>query len=173
MTGEVIALHDRSAIAAWLQRGAGMHVYALADLDDFFWPHTQWWALRDGSGCDDAFSAIALLLGGFEPPVLYAVAQPDDVAMAQLLGALASRLPARCFVNLMRNGAQHLGAQDIRNQSNDSFAFSCALDELYGLGFAHYRTLRAQIEAVTIEEVRRVARKYFLDQPAITAIVHP
>lgn len=74
---------------------------------------------------------------------------------------------------LARAKEKFLGAQDIRNQSNDSFAFSCALDELYGLGFAHYRTLRAQIEAVTLEEVRRVARKYFLDQPAITAIVRP
>ncbi len=74
---------------------------------------------------------------------------------------------------LARAKEKFLGAQDIRNQSNDSFAFSCALDELYGLGFAHYRTLRAQIEAVTIEEVRRVSRKYFADQPAITAIVHP
>lgn len=74
---------------------------------------------------------------------------------------------------LARAKEKFLGAQDIRNQSNDSFAFSCALDELYGLGFAHYRTLRAQIEAVTLEDVRRVARKYFLDQPAITAIVRP
>ncbi|MGB8166314.1 MAG: pitrilysin family protein [Chthoniobacteraceae bacterium] len=74
---------------------------------------------------------------------------------------------------LARAKEKFLGAQDIRNQSNDSFAFSCALDELYGLGFAHYRTLRAQIEAVTLDEVRHVARKYFLDQPAITAIVHP
>jgi zinc protease len=76
-------------------------------------------------------------------------------------------------VELARAKEKFLGAQDIRNQSNDSFAFSCALDELYGLGFAHYRTLRGQIEAVTLDDVRRVARKYFAEQPAITAIVHP
>ncbi len=76
-------------------------------------------------------------------------------------------------VELARAKEKYLGAQDIRNQSNDSFAFSCALDELYGLGFASYRTLRAEIEAVTLEDVRRVARHYFLDQPAITAIVRP
>ena len=74
---------------------------------------------------------------------------------------------------LARAKEKFLGAQDIRNQSNDSFAFSCGLDELYGLGFTHYRQLRAQIEAVTLEDARRIARKYFAGQPAITAIVRP
>jgi zinc protease len=66
-----------------------------------------------------------------------------------------------------------LGQQDIRNQSNDAFAFSAALDELYGLGFAHYRQLRQEIEAVTVEEVRRVARKYFIEQPHVISVVRP
>ncbi|HYR57091.1 MAG TPA: pitrilysin family protein, partial [Chthoniobacteraceae bacterium] len=74
---------------------------------------------------------------------------------------------------LARAKEKFLGAQDIRNQSNDSFAFNCALDELYGLGFAHYRTLRAEIEAVTLDDTRRVARKYFAEQPSVTAIVRP
>jgi zinc protease len=74
---------------------------------------------------------------------------------------------------LARAREKFLGAQDIRNQSNDAFAFSCALDELYGLGFAHHRELRAQIEAVTFADVQRVAAKYFLDQPGVTAIVRP
>jgi zinc protease len=74
---------------------------------------------------------------------------------------------------LARAKEKFLGAQDIRNQTNDSFSFSCALDELYGLGFAHYRTLRAQIEAVTIDDIRRVAHHYFAAQPSITAIVRP
>ena len=66
-----------------------------------------------------------------------------------------------------------LGQQDIRNQSNDAFAFSAALDELYGLGFGHYRQLRQEIEAVTVEEVRRVARKYFIEQPHVISVVRP
>ncbi|MEA3213457.1 MAG: zinc protease [Chthoniobacter sp.] len=74
---------------------------------------------------------------------------------------------------LARAREKFLGAQDIRNQSNDAFAYTCALDELYGLGFANYRQLRAQIEAVTLDDVRRVARRYFAEQPAITAIVRP
>jgi zinc protease len=73
---------------------------------------------------------------------------------------------------LSRAKEKLLGAQDIRNQSNDALAFSCALDELYGLGHAHYRSLRGRVEAVTIEQVRDVARRYFT-RPSVTAIVRP
>ena len=73
---------------------------------------------------------------------------------------------------LDRSKAKLLGAQAIRNQSNDALAFSCALDELYGLGARHYETLQQRVEAVTLEQVRAAARRYFT-QPHITAIVRP
>ncbi|MEO8352994.1 MAG: pitrilysin family protein [Chthoniobacteraceae bacterium] len=74
---------------------------------------------------------------------------------------------------LARAKAKILGQQDIRNQSNGNFAFLTALDELYGLGYARYLSLHEQIEKVTLDEVRRVARKYFAEQPALTAIARP
>jgi zinc protease len=73
---------------------------------------------------------------------------------------------------LARAKAKLLGAQEIRNQSNDALAFACALDELYGLGANHYRSLRARVEAVTPEQVRDVCRRYFT-QPSVSAIVTP
>jgi predicted Zn-dependent peptidase len=48
-----------------------------------------------------------------------------------------------------------------------------ALDELYGLGFDHYKTLERDVEAVTLADARRVAGKYFLDQPHVIALVRP
>jgi len=74
---------------------------------------------------------------------------------------------------LARAKAKLIGQQDIRNQSNDAFAFSCALDELYGLGFDHYARWREEVEAVTLERIRSTARRYFAEQPGITAIVRP
>jgi zinc protease len=74
---------------------------------------------------------------------------------------------------LARAREKLLGQQEIRNQSNDTFAFSAALDELYGLGANYYRKLRSQVEAVTADEIRRVARKYFAEQPAVVAVVRP
>jgi zinc protease len=74
---------------------------------------------------------------------------------------------------LTRAKAKIIGQQDIRNQSNDALAFSCALDELYGLGYNHQEQWRKEVEAVTVEDIRRVARQYFADQPGLTAIVRP
>lgn len=74
---------------------------------------------------------------------------------------------------LARAKEKLIGQQDIRNQSNDAFAFAAALDELYGLGFDHFRDLRQEVEAVTLEDVRQVAQKYFLNQHPVIAIVRP
>jgi zinc protease len=74
---------------------------------------------------------------------------------------------------LTRAKAKTIGQQDIRNQSNDALAFSSALDELYGLGFDHQDRWRREVEAVTVDDIRRVARKYFAEQPGLTAIVRP
>jgi len=74
---------------------------------------------------------------------------------------------------LSRAKEKLLGQQDIRNQSNDAFAYACALDELYGLGFDDYKHLRSRIETLTLEDVKAVAQKYFQRKPYITAVVHP
>ncbi|HEY0369491.1 MAG TPA: pitrilysin family protein, partial [Chthoniobacterales bacterium] len=74
---------------------------------------------------------------------------------------------------LQRAKKKIIGQQQIANQSNDSLGYAAALDELYGLGFDHYKKLEAEVEAVTVEEVKRVARKYFLEQPCVIATVRP
>jgi zinc protease len=73
---------------------------------------------------------------------------------------------------LARAKEKSIGQQEIRNQSNHAFAFQAALNELYGLGHSYHLEQRRQTEVLTVDEVRAVAEKYFL-QPAITAIVRP
>ncbi|MDP9004055.1 MAG: insulinase family protein [Verrucomicrobiota bacterium] len=74
---------------------------------------------------------------------------------------------------LARAKKKLIGQQQIANQSNDSFGYMAALDELYGLGFDHYRTLERDVEAVTIEDVKRAAAKHFQKRPYVLAIVRP
>jgi len=74
---------------------------------------------------------------------------------------------------LARAKEKLLGQQEIRNQSNDAFAHACALDELYGLGYDAYKGLRAKVEAVTLEQVKEVARKYFDEKASVLTIVRP
>ena len=66
-----------------------------------------------------------------------------------------------------------IGQQEIANQSNDAFGYHCALDELYGLGFDYYKQLEQDVNTITIEDIKRVAAKYFRDQPYVLATVRP
>lgn len=74
---------------------------------------------------------------------------------------------------LMRAKKKLIGSEQIAHQSNDSFGYQCALDELYGLGFDHYKALERDVEGVTLDEIKRVSAKYFRDQPYVLAIVRP
>jgi zinc protease len=74
---------------------------------------------------------------------------------------------------LTRAKKKLIGQQEIANQSNDSLAQQSALDELYGLGFDQYKSLERDVNAVTLGDIKRVAAKYFRDQPYVLATVRP
>src|SRR5207302_4053217 len=68
---------------------------------------------------------------------------------------------------LMRAKKKLIGQHQISMQSNDSFGFQSALDELYGLGFDFYKKMDGDVEAVSLDEIKQVAAKYFRDQPYV------
>jgi len=74
---------------------------------------------------------------------------------------------------LARGKKKLIGQQQIAMQSNDSFGYQSALDELYGLGFDYYKKLEHDVDAVTLEEIKHTAAKYFRDQPYVLATVRP
>jgi zinc protease len=74
---------------------------------------------------------------------------------------------------LTRAKKKLIGQQEIANQSNDSLAQQSALDELYGLGFDQYKSLERDVNAVTLGDIKRIAAKYFRDQPYVLATVRP
>src|SRR6266496_6616263 len=74
---------------------------------------------------------------------------------------------------LTRAKKKLIGQQEIANQSNDAFGYHCALDELYGLGFDYYKSLEHDVNAVTLDQIKEVAAKYFRDQPYVLATVRP
>jgi zinc protease len=97
--------------------------------------------------------------------------EPVKTALLDEIRKLASEGLTR--EELARAKKKLIGQQQIANQSNDSFGYQCALDELYGLGFDHYKSLEHDVEAVTLDDIRRVAGKYFRDQPYVLATVRP
>jgi zinc protease len=74
---------------------------------------------------------------------------------------------------LKRSKAKVVGQKKISRQDLGSLAMMTALDELYGLGYAHADTEDAFYEAVTLEQVKAVAQKYLLPDSVVIAIVKP
>lgn len=110
------------------------------------------------------------------PFVFYLGTSPEKVGevkkeLLDEIGKLAAEgLTAE---ELARAKEKLIGQQEIRNQSNDAFAYATALDELYGLGFDHYKKLKKDIQAVTVEETTRVAAKYFKEAPRVITTIRP
>ncbi len=92
----VIPLTDRDRIEAFLRRDPFLNLYAIGDLDDFFWPDTQWFGLEEAG----ALAAVALLYTGEDPPVLLALGAEGDPRPAELASGLAASLPPRLYLHL-------------------------------------------------------------------------
>ncbi len=92
----VEALFDRGEIERWLRRDPVRQVYAIGDLDDFFWPQTRWWGHRAASG---ELDAVALLYEGLRTPTFLALT--DDLPpMHTLVSALLPTLPGHVYLHL-------------------------------------------------------------------------
>jgi predicted Zn-dependent peptidase len=48
-----------------------------------------------------------------------------------------------------------------------------ALDELFGLGYGHIDSEDAAFEAVTIDQVKAIAKKYLKADAVVVAVVKP
>jgi len=92
----VVELRDRNAIAAFCRRRPGAHAYSLGDLDDFFWPHTRWWAWAPAGEIEQ----LVLLYDEPDPPVLLAIAEKPAASMRELLGVLSARLPNALYTHV-------------------------------------------------------------------------
>jgi ribosomal protein S18 acetylase RimI-like enzyme len=93
---DVVCLHDKAQIAAILRREPPLHVYALGDLDDFFWPYTLWYARRDAGELTD----VVLLYTGLPIPTLLALAPEPADGLRELLGACLPLLPRHFYAHL-------------------------------------------------------------------------
>lgn len=97
--------------------------------------------------------------------------EPVKAALLDEINKLASQ--GLTQEELDRAKKKLIGQQQISNQSNDAFGYTAALDELYGLGYNHYKELESQITAISLADVKRVATAYFQNKPYVLATVKP
>ncbi len=98
-----VRVTDRAAIEAYYRAaGAAAHAYELGDLDDFFWPHTAWYALAGGGEAPQHFRAMALLYTATDLPILLATTEREREADTRtLLAALGPEaLPRYVYAHL-------------------------------------------------------------------------
>jgi RimJ/RimL family protein N-acetyltransferase len=91
-----ICLHDKDAIAVALRRDPLLHLYAIGDLDDFFWPYTNWYALADGG----QIRQVILAYTGAPVLVLHALTSDSVEEMRALLRSILHLLPPRVYAHL-------------------------------------------------------------------------
>jgi zinc protease len=74
---------------------------------------------------------------------------------------------------LARAKTMAISAQAIESQTNMAQAQQAASDELFGVGYKNSGQYEARINAVTLDDVRRVAQKYLRPDAGALAIVRP
>ncbi|MFA7345688.1 MAG: pitrilysin family protein [Terrimicrobiaceae bacterium] len=74
---------------------------------------------------------------------------------------------------LRRAKKKLVGAEAIRNQSNEALAATCAADELMGTGYDSYTRRSEEVEKISLDDIRRVAAKYLPASSSVEATVTP
>ncbi|MEW6439524.1 MAG: pitrilysin family protein [bacterium] len=125
-----------------------------------------------------AYSVSSFTREGMEPGAVgvYIATSPSkrDVAIrgikSQLLRLRETEVPAE---ELERAKRYLTGTFELGLQTHSAQAAVIAFDELYGLGYDSYKHYAARIQAVTAQDVRRVARKYLDPDRMVEAVVLP
>ena len=108
---DVVCLHAQQEIEQVLRRNTFLYLYALGDLDDFFWRYTTWYALKG-----QQIEQIVLLYSEPTMPVLLATAEEPSASLRALLQSMLHLLPRRFYAHLTQSAAEII-ASEYRLQS--------------------------------------------------------
>jgi predicted GNAT family acetyltransferase len=93
---KALCLHSKQEIEQFLRRNTFLHLYAIGDLDDFFWQYTTWYAFKDLQH----ITQLALLYSGISLPVLLGISEEATAGMRSLLQAIIHLMPKRFYAHL-------------------------------------------------------------------------
>jgi len=150
---ELITLHDKSTILNFLNENPGLQIYSIGDLDDFFWPKTIWYALKEG----ESIRAIALLYVGMDTPTLLSFYEGDSEFSHQLIKRIKHLLPLKFNAHLSP------GLTEIFRRQN--------IIEYYGLNYKMLLKKAAidpndkNIRALKVEDLPVITKFYTISYP--------
>lgn len=152
----VETIENREVIERRLRQDAGLHLYELGDLDDFFFPFTTYYALATG----DAITTLGLVYRATDLPVLVVMGHDRDAENVRaLVRGLRDRLPARVYTHLAPGTSDALG---------EGFRI-----EPHGL---HDRMLlvdRSKIDAIDTTSARAIGPEHQAEVEALFARAYP
>jgi ribosomal protein S18 acetylase RimI-like enzyme len=97
MTTKTVHIDDKNQIKAFLRKNVFLNIYSLGDLDDFFRPYTNWYALTNTGG----IKAMVLIYTSGNLPCLHALTEGENIHyMEELLQSLIPILPERFYAHL-------------------------------------------------------------------------
>ncbi|NIP23382.1 MAG: GNAT family N-acetyltransferase [Phycisphaerae bacterium] len=97
MTTKTVHIDDKNQIEAFLRKNVFLNIYSLGDLDDFFRPYTNWYALTNTEG----IKAIVLVYMSGSLPCLHALTESENIHyMEELLQSLIPIFPERFYAHL-------------------------------------------------------------------------
>jgi zinc protease len=125
-----------------------------------------------------AYALSSFTSEGLEPGAfgVYIGSAPEKVpaAIAGLERELQKVRTEKVSADELQRAKRYIiGSFEIDLQRGSAVALNLALNELYGLGYDEYRRFPARINAVTAEDVLRVAQKYIQPERFTRVIVRP
>jgi ribosomal protein S18 acetylase RimI-like enzyme len=91
---QAVILDDKEEIESFLRRNVPLHIYELGDLDDFYWPHTTWYAMREGK----QVRALLMLYTAEALPVVLALCEDGEIPLQrELMRSIFHLLPRRFY----------------------------------------------------------------------------
>jgi RimJ/RimL family protein N-acetyltransferase len=100
----LVSIHSKDEIEAFTRKNPLVHLYEIGDLDDFFWPNTIWYALKD----EHQIQQLALLYISPFLPVLIAHAEEPIDQMDELLMSVLPFLPGKFYGHMSERSADFL-----------------------------------------------------------------
>lgn len=91
----LVQITNRDLLAEYFRQDIYLHLYSLGDLDDFYWPHTQYYGIKTRSGLDK----VVLIYRGDGLPVLLALSTPGKLD-SDYIQQLIKLLPDQVYAHL-------------------------------------------------------------------------